>query len=83
LRLEPLRAAACVAGNVDRYRTRYSARIRPGEAPAVAEVIVGAGAIVLTVQLLAAANGSSAVIRRTPERVIEIDELVAAAIAGC
>lgn len=83
LRLEPLRAAACIARNVDRYRTPYSARIRPGEAPAIAEVLVGAGETVLAVQLLYAGEGSSAIVRRTPQRAAEIDDLVAAAIAGC
>src|SRR4051812_44934731 len=63
LREEPLRAAACLARNVDRYRSPYSARIQPADAPAIAEVVVTGKDVVLVAQLFARENASTAVIR--------------------
>ena len=81
MREEPLRAAACIARNVDRYRSPYSARIRPGTAPAIAEVIVSGREVVATVQLHESGEASTAVIVTKP--VDRRDELVAAMIEGC
>jgi hypothetical protein len=83
LRQEPLRAAACIARNVDRYRSPYSARIGPAEPPAVAEVIVGAREIVSVVRLFAAGGASTALVWTTPEPVYGRDELIAAMMEGC
>jgi hypothetical protein len=81
MREEPLRASACIARNIDRYRTPYSARIRPGTAPAIAEVIVTGREIVSIVQLYESGDASTAVIVTQP--VDRRDELVAAMIEGC
>ena len=81
MRDEPLRAAACIARNVDRYRSPYSARIRPGAPPAIAEVIVSGREIVSSVQLHESGAASTAVIVTQP--VDRRDELVSAMIHGC
>ena len=81
MRLEPLRAAGCIARNVDRYRSPYSARIVPGTAPAMAEVIVTGRETVAVAQLFAAGDASTAVIVSEP--VHERDALVAAMVEGC
>ena len=81
LREEPLRAAGCIARNIDRYRSPYSARIVPGTAPAIAEVIVAGREGVAVARLFAAGNASTAVIVAEP--VHERDALVAAMVEGC
>ena len=81
LREEPLRAAACIARNVDRYRSPYSARIVAGAAPVVAEVIVSGREVVATAQLFVAGDGSTARVESAP--VHGREELVAAMGGGC
>ena len=81
LRDEPLRAAGCIARNVDRYRSPYSARIVAGVAPAVAQVIVSGREVVATAQLFVAGNASTAQVEAAP--IHGRDELVAAMVEGC
>jgi hypothetical protein len=83
LREEPLRAAACIARNIDRYRSPYSARIRSADAPAIAEVIVSGSEVVVTAQLFARGDGSTVVIRDGAQAVYERDALIAAMVEGC
>ena len=83
LRQEPHRAAVCIAGNVDRYRSPYSAQIRPGTAPAIVEVHVRGAEIVAIAKLLVAGDASTAEIWMTPQPLYDRDALVAAMIAGC
>src|SRR5687768_8764677 len=65
LRQEPLRAAACIARNVDRYRSPYSAQIRPAAAPASAEVLIRGSDTVAIARLFSAGPASQVEIRRT------------------
>ena len=81
LRQEPLRAAACIARNVDRYRSPSSARIVPGAAPAVAQVIVSGREVVATAQLFISGGASTARVASAP--IDGRDELVAAMVDGC
>ena len=83
LREEPHLAAICIARNVDRLRTPYSAQIAPGIAPIVVEVHVRGHDPIATAQLSVAAEGSRASIWLTPERFYERDEFIGAIIAGC
>jgi hypothetical protein len=82
LREEPLRAAACIARNIDRYRSPYSASIRPGTAPAIAQVIVTGSDVVLVAQLFARAEASTAVIT-TPRAFYDRKTFIAAMLEGC
>jgi hypothetical protein len=83
LREEPLRAAACIARNVDRYPSRYSAQIVPGEAPAIAAVIIRGARRVATARLMAAGPASVVEIERTAEPLFGLDELLEAMVLGC
>jgi hypothetical protein len=83
LRLEPHLAAVCIAANVDKYRSPYSAQIRPGVAPALVEVQVRGARLVAVAELTAAGEGSHASIWISPEPVYEWEALVAAMVEGC
>jgi hypothetical protein len=83
LRLEPHLAAVCIAANVDKHRSPYSAQIRPGVAPVLVEVQVRGARLVAVAELTAAGEGSHAVIWMSPEPVYEWEALVAAMVEGC
>jgi hypothetical protein len=83
LRLEPHLAAVCIARNVDRYRSPYSAQIQPGVAPVLVEVQVRGARLVSVAELTASGEGSHAVIWMSPEPVYEWEALVAAMVEGC
>ena len=83
LRQEPLRAAACIARNVDRHRSPYSAQIRPANAPAIAEVVMRGSDTVAVATLFAAGAASVAEIHRTSDPAFGLDELIEAMVEGC
>ena len=83
VRLDPLRAAACVATNVDKKRPALDARIRPGHHPVSAEVHVSATKPIVLAQVLASNAGSTVVIFTAPELGQPREELVAAMLEGC
>ena len=80
---EPHRAAVCIARNLDRYRSPYSAQVVPGTAPAIAEVHVRGAHLVAVAKLFIAGDGSTASIWMTPEPLFDRDALASAMIAGC
>ena len=83
LRQEPLRAAACIARNVDRYRSPYSAQIVPGTAPAVAEVVIRAAEPAARARLVPAGTASVVEIEKIAEPLYGLDDLLATMTRGC
>lgn len=83
LRLEPHRAAVCVARNLDRRASRYTAQIRQGVEPALVEIDIRAAELAALAQFLLAREGSTAVIYTMAAQTGEREELVAAMIEGC
>jgi hypothetical protein len=83
LRQDPLRAAACIARNVDRYRSRYTAQIRAAQPPATAEVIIRGRETVALARVFAAGQASTVEISRTDEVAHGLDELIEAMLKGC
>ena len=82
---EPHRAAVCVARNIDRHKSGFTAHIREGVAPALVQVDVRADELIARAQFLVSRNGSGsvAVIWMTSNALYPGDELLAAMIAGC
>jgi hypothetical protein len=83
LREEPHRAAVCIASNLDRYPSPYSAQIQPGTGPVLVEVHVRGESLVSVAQLLVFGEGSTALIWIMPQPFYGRDELAAAMVAGC
>src|SRR4051794_40742872 len=82
LREEPHRAAVCVARNIDRHKSGFTARIRQGAAPALVEVEVRANEPIALAEFLVSGDGSTARIWTTAKDAYRPDELVAAMIDG-
>ena len=83
LKLDPLRAAACMARNIDTKRPALEARIRPGHHPVSAEVHVSASRPIVLAQVLASDAGSTVVIFTADELGQPREELVTAMLEGC
>ena len=83
VRLDPLRAAACLATNIDKKRPGLDARIRPGHHPVSAEVHVSSAKPIVLAQVLASNPGSTVVIFTAPELGQPREELVTAMLEGC
>ena len=83
VRLDPLRAAACLARNIDSKRPALDARIRPGHHPVSAEVHISSAKPIVLAQVLASTPGSTVVIFTAPELGQPREELVTAMLEGC
>jgi hypothetical protein len=83
LREEPHRAAVCIARNVDKHASGYSASIRQGVAPALVHVEVRGEQAVLLARLLVEGGGSIAEIWTAPDSPGRRDALTAIMIDGC
>jgi hypothetical protein len=83
LRLEPHLAAVCIAGNVDKHRSPYSAQIRRGVEPVLVEVQVRGARLVAVAELTASGEGGHASIWMSAEPVYEREALIAAMVEGC
>jgi hypothetical protein len=83
LREEPHRAAVCIARNVDKHATEYSASIRQGIAPALVHVEVRGEQPVSLVRLLVEGSGSIAEIWIAPDSLDRGNALTAIMVDGC